>query len=398
MKATIERFLKQESASGILLIVAAASALIIANSPLHHAYEHLLHLPFQLRLGSLDINMGISHWINDGLMALFFLVIGLEVKRELMEGALANREKATLPAIAAVGGMVVPALVYAAFNYDNPETIKGWAIPAATDIAFALGIMALLGKRVPAALKVFLLALAISDDLGVIVIIALFYTSELSTVALYVASGAVAAMFVLNRFKVGSDAAYLALGAVLWVALLKSGIHATLAGVITGLMIPLYDKEGFSPLKQLEHDLHTATAFIILPIFAFANAGVNLSGFSFSDLTQVVPLGIFFGLVLGKPLGIFGISWLAIKMNIAKLPEGTNLGQLFATAMLCGIGFTMSIFITSLAFVDETLMAFADESQPYGTQARIAILLASMIAAVMGYFLLKFTTVKAVKS
>lgn len=314
-------------------------------------------------------------------MAVFFLLIGLEVKRELIEGALNTKEKAIFPAIAAVGGMLAPALVYLAFNAGDPVTANGWAIPAATDIAFALGVMALLGKRVPLSLKVFLLALAIIDDLGVIVIIALFYSSDLSVTALTVAFIATAVLFIMNAKNVTATRWYLLVGAILWFSVLKSGVHATLAGVVLGFAIPLEGgKDGKSPLKVLEHAIHPYAAFLILPIFAFANAGVSLEGVSLESLTNMLPLGIALGLLVGKPLGIFTFSWVSVKLGIARLPENVNFKQIFAVSLLCGIGFTMSIFISSLAFVG------VDDS--YITFSRLGILIGSTISALAGYALL----------
>ncbi|MGF1725950.1 Na+/H+ antiporter NhaA [Photobacterium nomapromontoriensis] len=383
MTDAIRKFLKLESAGGIILIFAAAVAMIIANSPLLDIYNSTLHAKVA--------NLSVSHWINDGLMAIFFLLIGLEVKRELIEGALNTKEKAIFPAIAAVGGMLAPALVYTAFNFADPMAVKGWAIPAATDIAFALGIMALLGSRVPVTLKVFLLALAIIDDLGVIVIIALFYSSDLSTLALAVAFAATTALFVMNAKNVTKLSWYLLVGAVLWVSVLKSGVHATLAGVVLGFAIPLSAKDGnhtdeHSPLKHLEHVLHPYVAFLILPLFAFANAGISLEGVSLSGLTSMLPIGIALGLLIGKPLGIFTASYLAVKMGMAKMPEGIGFKHVFAVSVLCGIGFTMSIFISSLAFVGAP--------EDFSTYSRLGILLGSTVSAVVGYTLLSRTLPK----
>jgi NhaA family Na+:H+ antiporter len=379
MNDIIRDFFKMESAGGILLVIAAAVAMAIANTPLNDAYQGFLHTYL--------LGMSVSHWINDGLMAIFFLLIGLEVKRELLEGALKSKETAIFPAIAAVGGMLAPALVYVMFNSGDPAAIQGWAIPAATDIAFALGIMALLGKRVPVSLKVFLLALAIIDDLGVVVIIALFYTGDLSTTALAVGFAMTATLFILNSRKVTKLTPYMIVGAILWFAVLKSGVHATLAGVVIGFAIPLQGKEGeHSPLKHMEHVLHRYVAFGILPLFAFANAGISLEGVSVDGLTAMLPLGIALGLLVGKPLGIFSFSWVAVKMGVAKLPEGINFKHIFAVSVLCGIGFTMSIFISSLAF--------GPVNAEFDTYARLGILMGSTTAAVLGYFLLHISLPK----
>ncbi|NLS11386.1 Na+/H+ antiporter NhaA [Vibrio sp. SM6] len=379
MNDIIRDFFKMESSGGILLVIAAAVAMVIANTGFYDTYDAVLH--------SYIFGMSVSHWINDGLMAVFFLLIGLEVKRELLEGALKSKETAIFPAIAAVGGMLAPALVYVLFNSGEPELLKGWAIPAATDIAFALGIMALLGSRVPVSLKVFLLALAIIDDLGVVVIIALFYSGELSTMALSIGFAMTALLFMLNAKEVTKIRYYLIVGLILWVAVLKSGVHATLAGVVIGFAIPLQGKTGeYSPLKKMEHALHPYVAFAILPLFAFANAGISLEGLSLSKLTDVLPLGVALGLLIGKPLGIFSFSWVAVKAGVAKLPEGVSMRHIFAVSVLCGIGFTMSIFISSLAFGSE----FPD----YDKYARLGILMGSTTAAVLGYVLLRLSLPK----
>ncbi|MEB6607670.1 Na+/H+ antiporter NhaA [Aeromonas sanarellii] len=381
MSDVFKRFLKLESASGIILILAALLAMGLANSALAQHYQSFLNTEVQVRIAALDINKPLLLWINDGFMAIFFLLVGLEVKREMLEGALSSRVQATFPAIAAVGGMLAPALIYSLFNYGDQATRAGWAIPAATDIAFALGVMALLGKRVPTSLKVFLLALAIMDDLGVIIIIALFYTQQLSLTAL--AIGVVATLTLLWMNRRGEDriGLYMLVGLVLWVAVLKSGVHATLAGVVVGFMIPLNGKRYASPLKHLEHVLHPWSAFLILPLFAFANAGVSLEGIYLSALLNPLPMGIILGLFVGKPLGIFTISWLAVKTGVAQLPQGVNFRQIFAVSILCGIGFTMSMFIASLAFEHGGL--------DYGSYSRLGILAGSTLAAVTGYIALR---------
>ncbi|WP_174849774.1 Na+/H+ antiporter NhaA [Yersinia artesiana] len=381
MTNIIRQFLRQEAAGGLILIFAAAVALFMANSPLQGFYQSFLDVPVSVKIASLDISKPLLLWINDGLMAIFFLVVGLEVKRELLEGSLAGRDKAVFPAIAALGGMLAPALIYLLFNGADEVTRQGWAIPAATDIAFALGVMALLGNRVPTSLKVFLLALAIIDDLGVIIIIALFYTHEVSLQALGIAAAAIALLGYMNWRGVGKTSAYLLVGLVLWVCILKSGVHATLAGVIVGFMIPLHTQDKRSPSESLEHGLHPWVAYLILPLFAFANAGVSLQGVSISGLTSLLPLGIASGLFIGKPLGIFTFSWLAVKLGVAKLPDAINFKQIFAVSVLCGIGFTMSIFIASLAF-DGADIALT-------TYSKLGILLGSTTAAIVGYSLLR---------
>ncbi|EJL6393772.1 Na+/H+ antiporter NhaA [Vibrio navarrensis] len=380
MNDAIRDFFKMESAGGILLVIAAAIAMVIANTSLNDIYQSVLH--------SYVFGMSVSHWINDGLMAIFFLLIGLEVKRELLEGALKSKETAIFPAIAAVGGMLAPALVYVLFNSGDPQAVQGWAIPAATDIAFALGIMALLGKRVPVSLKVFLLALAIIDDLGVVIIIALFYSGDLSTLALTIGFIMTGVLFLLNAKEVTKLTWYIVVGIILWAAVLKSGVHATLAGVVIGFAIPLNGKKGeHSPLKHMEHALHPYVAFAILPLFAFANAGISLEGVSMSGLTSMLPLGIALGLLIGKPLGIFSFSWVAVKTGVARLPEGITFRHIFAVSVLCGIGFTMSIFISSLAF--------GGVSPEYDTYARLGILMGSTTAAVIGYCLLHISLPKS---
>ena len=383
MTNAIKKFLHLESASGIILILAALLALLLANSPLAHHYQAFLDIDVQIRIGALDLHKPLLLWINDGLMAIFFLLIGLEVKREMIDGALSSREQAIFPAIAAMGGVLAPALIYLLFNHGNPETHSGWAIPAATDIAFALGVMALLGKRVPTSLKVFLLALAIIDDLGVILIIALFYTSQLNLAALAIAAVAVGILFWMNRRGVDRLSWYLLVGTLLWVAVLKSGVHATLAGVIVGFLIPNQGHRYVSPLKHLEHRLHPWSSYLILPLFAFANAGISLAGVSLASLATPVPLGIMLGLFVGKPLGISLISWLAIKTGLARLPKGIGMRHILAVSVLCGIGFTMSIFISSLAF--------HGGAADYSTLSRLGILSGSTMAAVLGYFFLRLS-------
>jgi NhaA family Na+:H+ antiporter len=378
----LQRFFSSDASGGIILIFAAALAMLLANmgstSGLYHSF---LDTPVQLRVGALEINKNMLLWINDALMAVFFLLIGLEVKRELIVGSLASRQQAVFPIIAALGGMVVPALVYLAFNVQDPITREGWAIPAATDIAFALGVLALLGSRIPASLKIFLMALAIIDDLGAIVIIALFYTSDLSLLSLGVAAAAIATLAILNLTGVRRTGIYILVGVILWTAVLKSGVHATLAGVIVGFFIPLKEENGKSPAGQLEHVLHPWVAYLILPLFAFANAGVSLQGVTLEGLTSLLPLGIMAGLFIGKPLGISLFCWVAMKMKWATLPVGTTFRQIMAVGVLCGIGFTMSIFIASLAFgdVDPALINWA----------KLGILIGSVLSAVVGYTLLK---------
>lgn len=378
----LQRFFNGDASGGIILIIAAALAMLLANlGSTSELYRSFLDTPVQLRVGALEINKNMLLWINDALMAVFFLLIGLEVKRELIQGSLASRRQAVFPIVAAIGGMVVPALLYLAFNFQDPITRQGWAIPAATDIAFALGVLALLGSRVPASLKIFLMALAIIDDLGAIVIIALFYTNDLSLLSLGVAAAAIAVLAALNISGVRRTGIYILVGMVLWTAVLKSGVHATLAGVIIGFFIPLKEKEGHSPAKSLEHVLHPWVAFLILPLFAFANAGVSLQGVTIEGLTSMLPMGIMVGLLIGKPLGISLFCWAALKLKLASLPEGATCRDITAVGVLCGIGFTMSIFIATLAFssVDPELI----------TWAKLGILLGSVLSAVVGYVMLR---------
>jgi len=384
--ATIETFLKRESSAGIILIFITFVALLLQNSGLSGLYSTFLHTHVEIRFGELQIAKPLLLWVNDGLMAIFFFLIGLEVKREFLEGQLSSLGQIALPGLAAFGGMVVPALVFIAFNQGESFAMKGWAIPTATDIAFALGVLSLLGKRVPASLKVFLLALAIIDDLGAIVIIALFYTAELSTVSILIASIALVVLFIMNRTGVAIKGAYIVVGIVLWVSVLKSGVHATLAGVALAFMIPLTctgrDGKTFSMSKEMEYDLHYWVAYMVLPMFAFVNAGVNLQGISLEEMTNPVPMGIMFGLFFGKQLGVFGFSWIAVKAGLAQLPQETNWKQLYGVSILTGIGFTMSLFVDSLAYNDTQVYHYAD---------KLAILIGSFLSGIAGYCVLKIS-------
>ena len=377
----IDRFFSHEASGGILLGLSAIAALIVANSALQPSYDWLLNVPLSVTIGGEGLEKPLILWINDGLMAVFFFLIGLELKREILEGKLKNPRDVVLPGLAAVGGMAIPALVYLFFNWGDPETIGGWAIPAATDIAFALGVLALVGSRVPTALKVFLLTLAILDDLGAIVIIALFYTAELKANYLLYALAPLAAMLWLNLKGAHRMAPILLLGVVLWVLVLKSGVHATLAGVITAFLIPLKDKWGKSPLHALEHGLAPYVLFFIVPVFAFANAGVSLEGMSLADLMAPLPLGIALGLIVGKQVGVFGMTWLAVKMGLAKLPHGVTWAHIYGLACLAGIGFTMSLFIGSLSFADPELM----------NAVRVGVLSGSLVSGVVGFAILRFS-------
>lgn len=377
----IRDFFALDMAAGIVLAIAAVVAMLVANSPLHDWYEHILHLPIMIQIGSFVLDHSLLHWINDGLMAIFFFLVGLELKREILVGELSDVKKIILPAFAAVGGMLIPALIYAIFNYQHPDLLKGWAIPAATDIAFALGVLSLLGNRVPLSLKIFLASIAIFDDIGAILIIAFFYSSGLSWSALGLAAAMLVILLVMNRLNVTRMTAYVMVGLVLWVAMLKSGIHATIAGVLLAMFIPMTNlaKPDESPLEILEHDLQETVNFLILPLFAFANAGIYLGGNGLASLTHSVPMGIALGLLLGKPIGVMLLSWFGVKSGLASLPDGVDWRQVFGVAILCGIGFTMSLFIGGLAFVGLDIKPF-DE--------RLGIVLGSLLAGVVGYMYL----------
>ncbi len=380
----LKEFLGLEAASGILLLLAAILAMIAVNSPANVLYNGLLDIPVAVQIGALEIAKPLLLWINDGLMAIFFFLIGLEVKREILAGELSEPSRVVLPVIGAVGGMAVPAAIYSIINWGDAVAMKGWAIPSATDIAFALGVLALLGSRVPQTLKLFLMTLAIIDDLGAIVIIALFYTADLSITSLLIAIIAMTALLILNRRGVLGLTPYLLFGLVLWVAVLKSGVHATLAGVVTAFFIPFRKEPGESQtqLEKLEHDLHPTVAFAILPLFAFANAGVAFEGISLDSFVHPVPLGIAAGLFFGNQMGIFAFCWVAIKLGITKLPEGVSWLQLYGAALLCGIGFTMSLFIGSLAF---------EQGGPdYAVDDRLGILFGSLVSGILGYLVLRF--------
>lgn len=382
----LRRFAQSGPAGGIVLMVAAALALVFDNSPLAPVYEGLLAVPVAVQVGALEIAKPLLLWINDGLMAVFFLLVGLELKSAILEGELSSLRKSSLPVIAAIGGMAVPALFYAVINWGDPVTLNGWAIPSATDIAFALGILALLGDRVPSSLKVFLLALAIIDDLGAIIIIAIFYTADLSLVSLGLAVLGVVGLVVLNLAGVTRLAPYMLVGIFLWVCVLKSGVHATLAGVAVAIAVPLraQDEHGEAPLRHLEHILKPWVAFGILPLFAFANAGVSLSGLTLSALLEPVPLGIAAGLFLGKQLGVMAFTWLGVRTNLCQLPEGARWPELYGVALLTGIGFTMSLFIGTLAFDDPA----------YSAGVRLGVLTGSTLSAVCGYVVLRLVTVE----
>ena len=377
-----DAFLRHEAAGGIVLLAAALVALLLSNSPLVWAYDALLHTPVSVRIGTLSIDKPLLLWINDGLMAIFFFLIGLEVKREVLIGDLSSVRRAILPLIAAVGGMVVPAVIYAVINAGSPVDLRGWAIPVATDIAFAVGVLALVGSRVPPSLKIFLLALAIADDLGAIIIIALFYAHDLAPAALALALTGAVVLFGLNRTGVRSFAPYMIVGVFMWACVLKSGVHATLAGVALAFAIPLRnDGEGPSMLKRAENALKPWVHFGVAPIFAFANAGVSLVGFALNSVVAPIPLGIAAGLFLGKQIGIFASTWLAVKLGICELPQGASWRQIYGVAVLSGIGFTMSLFIGTLAFPDPS----------YAAAVRVGVLVGSITSAVLGYAVLRYS-------
>jgi Na+:H+ antiporter, NhaA family len=387
--SSLNYFLKLEASGGILLMLAALVAVIIANTPLQPFYQYFLE-EVDLNVGfsshdgmsALAIQKPILLWINDGLMAIFFFLIGLEIKREFTEGELSSRDRALLPALAAVGGMVAPALIYYFLNSDNPELVRGWAIPAATDIAFALGILALVGSRVPVSLKILLTAVAIIDDLGAILIIALFYTETIKMVPLMFGGAALLGLIATNRMRVVITAPYILLGFILWFAVLKSGIHATLAGVVTAMFIPLRcpNDPKKSPLKHLEHGLHPWVAFMVLPIFAFSNAGVSFAGMTWADVMNPVTLGIAKGLFFGKQIGVFLILVAVIKLKLSPMPKGANWWQLYAVSLLCGVGFTMSLFIGELAF----------DTRDQAAAVRMGVIMGSLASAILGYLILRY--------
>lgn len=381
MNKLIDRFISSEAVSGLILIVMALVAIVLANSPLHEWYDSLVRSSFSISVNQWRISKPILIWVNDGLMTLFFLLIGLEIKREILEGQLASLSQITLPLIAALGGIAVPALLYTAFNYSDPNAMRGWAIPTATDIAFALGILALLGSRVPGGLKLFVMAVAIYDDLAAIIIIALFYSNDLSGISLGLASLAIVVLLVCNRLNISSLAIYLFIGFLLWLFVLESGVHATLAGVVLAFIIPLrIPNSTYSPLETLEGDLQPLVAYFILPLFAFSNAGVTFNNITGEDFLSPLTLGISLGLFLGKQIGIFFSSFIIIKMNLAKLPDNTSWLQFYGAAVICGIGFTMSLFIGTLAFGDNTLEI---------VNSRLGIFIGTLLSAIFGYIILR---------
>jgi NhaA family Na+:H+ antiporter len=384
--SAVRDFMRLESAAGILLLIAAVVAMVVANSPLAGLYDALFDTTVAVQIGALTISKPLLLWVNDGLMAVFFFLIGLEIKREITEGELASLEQVALPGLGALGGMVVPAAIYAWLNWADPIALDGWAIPVATDIAFALALLGVFGSRVPTALKVFLLTLAIFDDLAAIVIIAIFYSADLSIEALLVGAAALVVAVTMNRLGVTRKSSYVLLGIVLWVAVLKSGVHATLAGVLIAFCVPIRDRDGQSPLRELEHDLHGPVAFAILPVFAFANAGLALGGMSLGDLIHPVTSGVIAGLLIGKPLGILLFVGLAVALRLAQLPANVTWSQVVGVAFACGIGFTMSLFIAGLAFEHGSGEYFAGD--------RLGILVGSVLSAVLAYLVLRLSLPK----
>lgn len=366
-------------------MVATLAALIIMNSPLGHTYEEILHTYFGAEFGPIDLKNSVHHWINDGLMAIFFLVVGLEIKREMIEGSLRDPKVALLPIIAAIGGVILPALIFTALNHNDPETSVGWGIPMATDIAFAVGVLSILGRHVPSELKIMLLSLAVIDDLIAIAVIAIFYTADISLIALALSVVCIAVLVMLNMFRIRQLTPYLIIGFILWVCVLQSGVHATIAGVALAFCIPIKIKKGeheYSPLKKLEHALYAWAGFVIMPIFAFANAGFSLSGITMDMLLQPLPLGIFLGLFFGKQIGVFGFVAIADKIGWIEKPKSSSWVQIYGLALITGIGFTVSLFIGNLAFENAPI---------YLTEVRISVLLASFLSAVLGYLVLRFS-------
>jgi Na+:H+ antiporter, NhaA family len=374
----LRQFIDHEATGGLCLVLAAASAMLLVNIGLNDIYHAALEQRVRVGIGALTLDKSLHHFINDGLMAVFFFLVGLEIKREVLEGNLSESSQIVLPAVAALGGILVPSGIYAWFNWGNAATVGGWAIPAATDIAFALGALALVGARAPLSLKVFLLTLATLDDLAAIIIIAVFYSAKLSVLALTGAATCLVVLGIFNRLGVGRKDVFLLVGFVMWLFVLKSGVHATLAGVALGLLMPLYRSDGTSPVHELEHTLHPYVKYLILPLFAFANAGLAFDGFSFASLAQTVPAGIIAGLVVGKPVGIMLAVAAMVWLGLAKLPQGANWRHMLGVACLAGIGFTMSLFIGSLAFSDAALEE----------QVRVGVVVASLLATALGLALL----------
>lgn len=378
----LTKLLHHEAAGGVILLIATALALIFQNGILSHFYNEILHSQFIIGFRGHDLAKPLITWVNDGLMAIFFFVVGLELKKEVREGELSRPSQIALPAVGALGGVITPALIFWAFNHSNEFALRGWAIPTATDIAFAVGIMALLGSRIPSGLKIFLLTLAVVDDLCAIIIIALFYTEHLYTASMMLAAACLVVLWVFNKLRVGKKSVYMLFTFLLWLSVLNSGVHATIAGVLAAFCIPTVDKDGNRMLDELHEDLHGITTFFILPVFAFVNAGVGLRGVELSQLVNNVGMGIFFGLFVGKQVGVFIFTFVFIKiLKLGKLPSGATWGKLYGVCILAGIGFTMSLFVNSLAYHESKEFFYAD---------KIGILLASLASGVVGYFYLFF--------
>lgn len=390
MAQHLKKFFSSHSAPGILLCLAALFAMVIKNSPAHDFYDLFKNIPVVFQVGTFEIDKPLLLWINDGLMAIFFLLVGLEIKREVLQGHLSKRSQITLPALAALGGLIAPALIYAYINMNDPALLQGWAIPAATDIAFALGVLILLGDRIPTSLKVCLVAIAIIDDLAAIIIIALFYTAETSIISLLLAGAGLCFAALLNRRGVTSLGPYVVLGLFIWACVLKSGVHATLAGVALGLIIPLRakNKDGKSPLIEMEHALHPWVGFGVLPIFAFANAGVSFAGLSLATFLQPITLGIMLGLFFGKQIGVMGMAFLGRAFKMCNLPEGVTWLQFYGMALLTGIGFTMSLFIGTLAF----------DTIEHASAVRLGVIGGSFLSAVAGIIVLLIATKAGAKN
>jgi NhaA family Na+:H+ antiporter len=382
----IREFLQLESAGGLLLVGAAIVSMLIANSPLAEFFDGILQSKLTVTLEGYGINKPLLLWINDGLMAIFFLMVGLELKREVLEGQLSSLDQIVLPVLAAIGGLVVPALIYWFVNQDDPMALNGWAIPTATDIAFALAVLAVLGSRVPLSLKIFLTTIAIVDDIAAIVVIAIFYSGDLSLLEIGLAMLGVVALFVMNRLRVQRIAAYILVGTLIWIWVLNSGVHATLAGVVVALFIPLRADDDHSPARHLEHTLHPWVAYLVLPLFAFANAGVPLAGMGLHTLTDGVGLGVVLGLFFGKQIGVFGMVLLATATGLARKPEDTTLWQLYGVSLICGVGFTMSLFIGGLAFEHGNFM--------YDAALKLGVIAGSLLSAVAGYLVLRLSLPK----
>jgi NhaA family Na+:H+ antiporter len=382
-----KQFIKNDASPGILLVLSAAVAMILANSPMVSGYSSFLEFPVSIQLGTFSIEKPLVLWINDGLMALFFFVVGLEIKRELFYGQLSSPDQVVLPLVAAIAGIAVPALIYVAFNYQDAVAMNGWAIPSATDIAFALGIFILFGKHLPPSMKLFLLSVAIIDDIGAVIIIALFYAQELSATSLIVAGAGLLILFLFNRMKIPNKTPYILVSIVVWAAVLKSGVHATLAGFAVAWFIPITQEKAKSMSYQIEHGLHPWIAFFVLPIFAFSNAGVSLIGANVDELFTPISFGIIAGLFIGKQFGIFAACWLAVKLKFCELPKNATWGQLYGVCLLCGVGFTMSLFIGSLAFEEQGLA--------YQTQVKVGVLVGSLFSAIAGAFMISRSSAKA---